>query len=132
MKKYLSLIAIAMMAVFSLSLASCGDDSDNEFEATVVGTWEVTYVTASSSFDIDEDEGLKVGDRMTFYADGRFLDSEGPGKWVKNGNTLTVTTDEDYSVPAIMIITKLTDTILEVKLDYGSIIKFEIKMKRVS
>ncbi len=30
-----------------------------------------------------------------------------------------------------MTITKLTDKVLEVKLDYGNIIQFEIKMKRV-
>ena len=32
MKKYLSLFAFAMMAVFSLSLISCGGDDDDEFE----------------------------------------------------------------------------------------------------
>ena len=132
MKKYLSFIAFAMMAVFSLSLVSCGDDDDEEFEASVVGTWEVTYLKATSSFDMDDDEGLKVGDRMTFYSDGRYKDSEDTGRWTKNGNTLTIVIDDDYSVPAVMMITKLTETILEVKLDYGSIIKFDIKMKRVS
>ena len=132
MKKYLSLFAFAMMAVFSLSVISCGDDDEDVFEASVVGTWEVTYVKATSSFDLDEDEGLKIGDRMTFYSDGRYQDSEGTGRWSKNGNTLTVTVDDDYSVPAIMTIIKLTDTVLEVKLDYGRVMKFDIKMKKVS
>lgn len=133
MKKYLSFIAFAMMAVFSLSFMSCGDDEDDEdvYEASVVGTWEVTYVKATSSYDMDDDEGLKVGDRMTFYSDGRYKDSEDTGRWSKNGNTLTVTIDDDFSIPAVMVITKLTDTILEVKLDYGSLIKFDVKMKKV-
>lgn len=133
MKKHLCFIAFAMMAVFSLSFMSCGDDEDDEdvYEASVVGTWEVTYVKATSSYDMDDDEGLNVGDRMTFYSDGRYKDSEDTGRWSKNGNTLTVTIDDDFSIPAVMVITKLTDTILEVKLDYGSLIKFDVKMKKV-
>ena len=33
MKKYLSLMAFAMMAVFSLAFVSCGDDDEEDFEA---------------------------------------------------------------------------------------------------
>ena len=64
---------------------SCGDDEDDEdvYEASVVGTWEVTYVKATSSYDMDDDEGLNVGDRMTFYSDGRYKDSEDTGRWSK-------------------------------------------------
>ena len=68
---------------------------------------------------------------MTFYSDGRYQDSEEPGRWSKNGNILTVTIDNELSIPSVMTITKLTDKVLEVKLDYGNIIQFEIKMKRV-
>jgi len=122
-----------MLAVFSLALVSCGDDDDDEevFEASVVGTWEVTYVKASSSYDMDDEEGLKVGDQMTFYSDGRYEDSEETGRWSKQGNILTVTINDDFSIPSVMTITKLTDKVLEVSLDYGSLIQFEIKMKRV-
>lgn len=134
MKKFLCLITFAMVTVFSLSLVSCGDsDEEDVAEASIVGTWEVTYVTAYSSYDMEDDgDGLKVGDRMTFYSDGKYEDSEGIGRWSKNGNTLTVVVDDDYSIPAIMTITKLTNKVLEVELDYGSLIQFEIKMKRVS
>ncbi len=133
MKKTFNLIAFAMLAVFSLALVSCGDDDDDEevFEASVVGTWEVTYVKASSSYDMDDEEGLKVGDQMTFYSDGRYEDSEETGRWSKQGNILTVTINDDFSIPSVMTITKLTDKVLEVSLDYGSLIQFEIKMKRV-
>ena len=129
MKNYLSFIAFAMMAVFSLSFMSCGDDDEDVYEASVVGTWEVTYVKATSSYDMYG--GYNVGDRMTFYSDGRYQDSEDTGRWSKDGNTLTITIDDDFSIPAVMKIAKLTDTVLEVKLDYGGILQFEVKMKRV-
>ena len=133
MKKFLSFLAFAMMAVFGLSLVSCGDDEE-DFDASIVGTWQVTYVKATSSFGLEEDDGIKVGDRMTFYPDGTYEDSEETGRWSKDGNTLTIILDDDdddISIPAVMKIKKLTDTVLEVKLDYGGILQFEIKMKRV-
>ena len=129
MKNYLSFIAFAMMAVFSLTFMSCSDDDEDVYEASVVGTWEVTYVKATSSYDMYG--GYNVGDRMTFYSDGRYQDSEDTGRWSKDGNTLTITIDDDFSIPAVMKIAKLTDTVLEVKLDYGGILQFEVKMKRV-
>lgn len=46
MKKYLSFIAFAMMAVFSLAFVSCGDDDDDEpsnSNSDFVGTWEVKW-----------------------------------------------------------------------------------------
>ena len=131
MKKLYSAIMLLAMMVAALSLTACGGDDEDENEASVVGTWEVTYVKASSSYDMDDEEGLKIGDQMTFYSDGRYKDSEDTGRWTKKGNTLTVTVDDDFSIPAVMTITKLTDRVLEVKLDYGSFIQFEIKMKRV-
>lgn len=124
-------IIFAMMAVLSFTLVSCGGDGEEDYEASVVGTWEVTYVKVTSSYDMDDEEGLEIGDQMTFYSDGRYMDSEDTGRWSKNGNILTVTIDDELSVPSVMTITKLTDKVLEVKLDYGSLIQFEIKMKRV-
>lgn len=43
MKKYLSLIAFAMMAVVSLSLTGCGDDDDDNGggSSALVGTWDL-------------------------------------------------------------------------------------------
>lgn len=121
-------MTFALMAFFCLTFVSCGDD-DEDLSASVVGTWEVTYVKATSSYDMEE--GIKVGERLTFYSDGRYQDSEDTGRWSKDGNTLTITIDDDFSIPAVMKIAKLTDTVLEVKLDYGGILQFEVKMKRV-
>ena len=64
MKKYLSFMAFAMMAVFSLAFVSCGDEDEDEItpEATIVGTWEVTENNFSTTikeiagFEIDEIE----------------------------------------------------------------------------
>lgn len=120
-----------MMAVLSFTLVSCGGDGEEDYETSVVGTWEVTYVKVTSSYDMDDEEGLEIGDQMTFYSDGRYQDYEETGRWSKKGNILTVTIDDELSVPSVMTITKLTDKVLEVKLDYGSLIQFEIKMKRV-
>lgn len=131
MKKFVVLLTFAMMAVLGLTLVSCGGYGEEDSEASVVGTWEVTYVKVTSSYDMDDEEGLKVGDQMTFYSDGRYQDYEETGRWSKNGNILTVTIDNELSIPSVMTITKLTDNVLEVKLDYGSLIQFEIKMKRV-
>ena len=45
--------------------------------------------------------------------------------------------DEDderiiLNIPSIMRITKLTEKVLELKLDYGNVVQIVIKMKRVS
>ena len=134
MKKLFSFIALAMMAVFSLSLVSCGNSDEDELtEASIVGTWEVTYVKASSAYPMEDyGGGLNIGDRMTFHSDGTYEDKVDIGRWSINGNTLTVVIDDDMSIPAVMTIKKLTDKVLEVELNYGSFIQFEIKMKRVS
>ena len=64
MKKYFSLIAFAMMAVFSLSLVSCGDDDDDGdgFEASseLVGTWDIVssiYYSPDEPPEYDDVQG---------------------------------------------------------------------------
>ncbi|MBR4553668.1 MAG: lipocalin family protein [Bacteroidaceae bacterium] len=49
MKKYLSLIAFAMMAVVSLSLTGCGSDDDDDVStgsSELVGTWDMQTITS--------------------------------------------------------------------------------------
>ena len=75
MKKYLSLFAFAMVAVFSLSLISCGDDDEDEFDSKtskLVGTWEII-----------KSEG---------YDNGKLIDIEdGYGAyWVFTSGTITI------------------------------------------
>lgn len=81
MKKFLSFMAFAMLAVFSLAFVSCSDD-DDENENTgstseLVGTWDVI--------------------NTTYYYDGLGSDIEdGNGAyWVFSANKLTVHDSED-------------------------------------
>lgn len=144
MKKYLSFMAFAMMAVFSLAFVSCDDDDEDDIssEATIVGTWEVTYNSFSTSikeiagFEIGEIEvdGFKVGDRITFFENGTYKAPDETGKWSKAGNTLRVLSDEmddDVYTFTSMTIKKLTAKELELSLSYEGLFDFEVKLKRV-
>ena len=78
MKKHLRLMAFAMMAVFSLTFASCSSDDDNKGSSSeLVGTWDVV--------------------KTTYYYDGLGSDTEdGNGAyWVFTENKLTVHDPED-------------------------------------
>ena len=131
MKKYLSFMAFAMMAVFSLVFVSCSSDDDDDDVSTisVVGTWEVTYARYTSNFDISNE--LEVGDIMTFNADGTYRHSKGKGTWKKEDNVLTISSDSAISIPAITTIKTLTESVLEMNLDYGGFCQAELKLKRV-
>lgn len=126
MRKYMSFMAFAMMAVFSLAFVSCGDDDDDDVDieptATIVGTWEIT----ENNFDLkikeimgmdidgwetDEEESMQVGDRITFSENGRYSTKNDTGSWKKSGNTLKVKSDmldEDAITFTEMNIKKLT------------------------
>ena len=119
------------MAVFSLALVSCSnDDGDNEVTSSIVGTWEVTERKVSSPYSIED--GLQVGERITSHSDGRYEEPHDTGKWSQEGNTLICTSDDDFlSIPGGWEILKLTDKVLEVRLDYGSFVQGKLKMKKV-
>ena len=132
MKKYLSFIAFAIMAVFGLSLASCGGDDDEDdidAEPTIVGTWEVTSIDADTSI-----EGLtftgEIGNKITFRSNGTYVSNSDNGKWEKKGNTLTVISDDSYTIPTVFTIPQLTRSVMELKLDYG-MLTVVMRLKRV-
>ena len=149
MKKYLSIWAFALMAVFSLVAVSCGDDDKDDAiqgDTTIVGTWEVTSVDFSSPYgagdeiggfeigDIEVVDGLKAGDRVTFNADGTFKTRYETGRWSVNGNVLTMMSDDveyDEIVISYMNIKSLTSTLLDLVLDYEGFFQYEVKFKRV-
>ncbi|MDO4950571.1 MAG: hypothetical protein Q4E49_00745 [Bacteroidales bacterium] len=58
MKKYLSLFAFAMMAVFSLAFVSCGDDEEEDGADTskLVGTWEIIKSVSYENGEVSEIE----------------------------------------------------------------------------
>ena len=139
MKKLFLLMAFAMMTALSIVLASCESSSnDEENEVSIVGTWEVTFIESSTSYEFVGEE-VKVGDKVYFYPDGRYENPIETGRWSKDGNLLTIILDVDeyderiiLNIPSVMRITKLTDKVLELKLDYGNVVQIVIKMKRVS
>ena len=149
MKKYLSIWAFALMAVFSLVAVSCGDDDKDDAiqgDATIVGTWEVTSVDFSSPYgagdeiggfeigDIEVVDGMKVGDRVTFNANGTYQTRYETGRWSVKGNVLNMMPDdmddEDFVI-SYMNIKSLTSTLLDLVLDYEGFFKYEVKFKRV-
>ena len=149
MKKYLSIWAFALMAVFSFVAVSCGDDDDDDViqgETTIVGTWELTAINFSSPYgtgdeiggfeigDMEVVDGLKVGDRVTFNANGTYQTRYETGRWSIKGNVLNMMSDDvDYDevVISYMNIKKLTSTQLELFLDYEGFFQYEVKFKRV-
>jgi hypothetical protein len=153
MKKYMSFMAFAMLAVFSLAFVSCGDDDDedeNTTEATIVGTWEITEnnleVKIKEFFGMDlgewetvEDESLVVGDRVTFYENGTYRTKNDSGKWKKTGNVLTMKSDnpdedvidEDVITYSKMTIKKLTTKVMELTLSVEDYFSYDVKMKKV-
>lgn len=79
MKKFLSFMAFAMIAVFSLAFASCSDDDEenNSSSSELVGTWDVVNTTYYyDDFDSDIEDG-----------NGAY--------WVFTANKLTVHDPED-------------------------------------
>ena len=144
----MSFMAFAMLAVFSLAFVSCGDDDDeNEIaaEATVVGTWEITENNFQlkikellgadiEDWEEDEEESLKVGDRITFYEDGTYRTKNETGKWKKSGNVLRVKSDdldEDVYTFTDMTIKKLTTKVMELTLSVEGYFSYDVKMKKV-
>lgn len=148
MKKYMSFMAFAMLAVFSLAFVSCGDDDDEDeitAEATVVGTWEVTennfqlkikevFGMNIEDWEEDEEESLNVGDRITFYENGTYRTKNETGKWKKTGNVLRVKSDdldEDVYTFTDMTIKKLTTKVMELTLSVEDYFSYDVKMKKV-
>ncbi|MBO7558905.1 MAG: hypothetical protein J6T52_10470 [Bacteroidaceae bacterium] len=148
MKKYMSFMAFAMLAVFSLAFVSCGDDDDEDeitAEATVVGTWEVTennfqlkikevFGMNIEDWEEDEEESLNVGDRITFFENGTYRTKNETGKWKKSGNVLRVKSDdldEDVYTFTDMTIKKLTTKVMELTLSVEGYFSYDVKMKKV-
>ena len=134
MKKVYSTIMMLAMMVAALGFTACGsDDEDDEVsEASIVGVWECTaFDYHSISGDDDVDEGIKVGEKIYFHSDGTFSESGDQGTWRLKGNQLTVIVDDEYYLPVVYTVSKLTSSELILKIDYG-VFNATIKFKRVS
>lgn len=81
MKKYLSFIAFAMLAVFSLSFVSCSSDDDespSKENSDFVGTWSVQYLAGYGETLDDE------FDYMQMKSDGTYIEVQ-EDETAKNG-----------------------------------------------
>lgn len=131
MKKLFNFGLFVMLATFSLAFVSCEDD----LEASIVGTWEITSINYYSVFDVEENEAFSVGDKIVFNADGSYSAPEDAGKYSYVENTLTLYSQNDDSdntiyIPAKFIVQKLTSKDLVMTLDYG-FFSLDINLKRV-
>ncbi len=74
MKKYLSLIAIAVMAVFSLTFVSCGDDDEEPSfgfdQIEINGTKQELFSTLFSWEDMTSILGLDLDDNYAVFGFG--------------------------------------------------------------
>ena len=134
MKKLYSTIMMLAMMVAALSLTACGDDDDDEVvdDNSIVGVWECTSFDYSDVFgDYEDDERLKVGERIIIKSDGTYSEPNDRGRWKLSGKTLTFISDDDYSIPAVFTISKLTSKELVLVIDY-EILEATVKFKRVS
>ena len=76
MKKYLSFMAFAMIAVFSTTLVSCGDDEEEiEGNGSIIGTWKGDLKLDDIPTDLHPDyyEEYHCYDYYQFKDDGTFI-----------------------------------------------------------
>ena len=135
MKQIYSTLMMLAMMVAALSFTACGGADDEEVDNnSIVGVWECTSMDYSNVFGDDEyedEEELKVGERLTIKSDGTYSEPNDSGRWSLHGNQLTCISNDEYSIPAVYIVSKLTSKELVLTIDYG-IFKATIKFKRVS
>lgn len=96
MKKYLSLIAVALIAIFTLGLSAC-DKEKNEpaKEASIVGTWKVTKPVHFGAFPLAyvqfRADGVAFGiefDEMPTYPEPKAFVAR--ASYERSGNLITL------------------------------------------
>lgn len=137
MKKLFCNLFVVLIALASFSLVSCGDDDNNleddVINASIVGTWEVTYLTIDCPFETDSN--VQIGDRLTFYSNGTYKDPVEMGRWEIKEKTLILDSEAsegEVSVPLHIQITKLTAEDLHLIHDNEPFLRIEWKCKRIS
>lgn len=88
MKKIFSIIALSVMAIFSLTFISCSDDDDNKSSNSIVGTWTLLEEKGESDYTV------------TFKSDGTGYSSEKGESYtftysINGNNTLILIYDID-------------------------------------
>lgn len=120
MKKYLNLLAFAMLAVFSLTLISCNKEDDSESSGTnvassskLVGTWDIVSTTIYDDYYGKEEE-IGTGGYWDIKSDKLTIHDE---KDMMNGQSLKYTYDKNSKILNVegflsFTVTELTKTTL--------------------
>ena len=123
MKKFNSILMLAIMCIATLSFTACGgDDDDNggSNNASIVGVWKC------SSVNYGEWEGMlkdntQVGDIFTLNSDNTYSikgNNNENGRYSVYGNTLKVTSDGVAVEFNIIELTTSTLTIVQKELGF--------------
>lgn len=91
MKKYLSLLFVALLATLSLGLTSCGNDDDGPNDNEIIGTWQEDDALSEA---LGTTVYVQFGSDHTFievdiYDYDNEVDVE-RGRWERNGNTIKI------------------------------------------
>ncbi|MCQ2239073.1 MAG: lipocalin family protein [Bacteroidaceae bacterium] len=114
MKRYLTCCILAVLAAFSITLSSCGNDDEPEKPApTLIGKWKVSEITTSYNFIYET--GLHEGYTFMFSDEGWYAFFEDVGSWSMEGDDITLISNDPDGIPATFRIEKLTDNYLEMK-----------------
>lgn len=114
MKRYLTCCILAVLAAFSITLSSCGNDDEPEKPApTLIGKWKVSEITTSYNFIYET--GLHEGYTFMFSDEGWYAFFEDVGSWSMKGDDITLISNDPDGIPATFRIEKLTDNYLEMK-----------------
>lgn len=124
MKSYIKFLAFAMIAIVSLSFASCSDDdADSPYVSDIVGTWKLTEVKTSAS-------GSYISwpfqaTYASFNSDGTYTGSgyfgNGSGTWNLKGNTVTTYVDGELFFTYEIISVSGSNAELKMSMDGESI-----------
>ena len=90
---------LAMLAVCSTALVSCGDDDDEFSSKSIIGTWKKTDGTDSGTIYEEVEYTFKKNNIVTakdsLYEYGRKFVSYTSGKYYVNGTNVLLELDDD-------------------------------------
>ena len=104
------IIYLALSVIF-LTFSSCSSDSSsNSSDATVVGKWKPTNYSIPEDYEPCDYLGwIDIKSNGNYDEYDQCIDETISGVWVKNGQTLTVTSSQ-FSIPIAFTIVSLTQT----------------------
>ena len=124
MKSYIKFLAFAMIAIVSLSFASCSDDdADSPYVSDIVGTWKLTEVktSASGSYISWPFQATYASFNSDGTYTGRGYFGNGSGIWNLKGNTVTTYVDGELFFTYQIISVSGSNAELKMSMDGESI-----------